>query len=60
MTYQFKIYRKLPDDSWELVEELVSTIVDLAIRLNTLTEDGREYRAERLGNDGNYQIINFN
>ena len=40
------IWKKISEDSWEIVEEMQDDIA-LAQRLNELRQDGEEYRAEK-------------
>jgi len=37
---------KLEEESWVLIQEFFGTMENLSILLNTLREDGSEYRAE--------------
>jgi hypothetical protein len=42
----FSIWKKVSDESWELVEEMMDDLA-LAQRLSELRTDGSEYRAEK-------------
>jgi hypothetical protein len=42
----FSIWKKVSDESWELVEEMQDDLA-LAQRLEDLRNDGNQYRAEK-------------
>lgn len=51
----YQIFKKEPDDSWFLIEEMEDDLV-LADRMLQLRQDGSEYRAEQR-NGHNAQIL---
>ena len=50
----FTIWKKISDESWELIEELQDDLA-LAQRISDLRADGSEYRAEKV--DGSFSSI---